>query len=426
MTTRRVIIILVALALMLASIGSVAVAAPQASYTCVAYHTVKFGDTLNSISRQYGVAVQTLMAANNIYNANLIYAGQALCIPGSAPVPPKPPCGTYYTIQWGDTLSSIAGRYGTTVWAIMSANNILNPNYIYSGMILYIPCGTTKPPTPGGSTGTSYAQWKGEYFNNQDFAGTPSLVRNDKNIAFNWGMGWPNSKIAADRFSVRWTRTLNLTEGTYRFAARFDDGARLFIDNVLILDQWQAASGQTYVVDVPLGAGNHIVRFDYYEDTGTAFAYLSYQKVSTSTPVTPMPGQPPTPVPGGNTGGSAWTCTYYGNQELDDPRVNVIIPVLNLNWGADSPHPGINKDLWSMRCTSTQYLATGGLYEFRAQVDDGVRVFVDGNAVISAWTNHAGTTEVGTVNLAAGPHTVTVEYFEFGHDAMLAVWWNKK
>jgi len=55
-----------------------------------------------------------------------------------------------------------------------------------------------------------------------------------------------------------------------------------------------------------------------------------------------------------------------------------------------------------------------------------VRVFVDGNTVISAWTNHAGTSEVGTANLAAGPHTVTVEYFEFGHDAMLAVWWNKK
>ncbi len=97
MTTRRLLVTLVAIALMLAALANVAVAAPQnapqnapqASYTCVAYHTVRFGDTLNSISRQYGVSVQALMAANNIYNANLIFAGQSLCIPGNTPVPPR-------------------------------------------------------------------------------------------------------------------------------------------------------------------------------------------------------------------------------------------------------------------------------------------------------------------------------------------------
>src|SRR5512147_880409 len=114
MKTRRVMLILVVLALVLAATASTVVAAPQASSNCVAYHTVKFGDTLNSISRAYGVSVQALMAANNIYNPNLIFAGQSLCIPGSAPVPPGPACGTYYTVQWGDTMSSIAARYGTT------------------------------------------------------------------------------------------------------------------------------------------------------------------------------------------------------------------------------------------------------------------------------------------------------------------------
>lgn len=426
MTTRRVILILVALALILAATASVAVAAPQAWYTCVGYYTVKFGDTLNSISRVYGVSVQALMAANNIYNPNLIYAGQTLCIPGSAPVPPPPPCGTYYTVQWGDTLSKIAARYGTTVQAIMYANNIANPNWIYAGMILYIPCGS-KPPGP--PPPSSYPQWKGEYFNNMDLAGTPSLVRNDQAIAFNWGWGWPNPKISAEHFSVRWTRTFNLSEGVYRFAVNVDDGARLWVDNVLVLDQWHTASGQVYVLDAPLGAGNHVVRMEYYEDTGIAFAYLSYQKVSAGVPTqpiaTPIPGVPPTPPSTGTTGG-AWTCTYYKNQDLDDPAASFIAPVINFNWGDTSPYPGVPKDLWSMRCTSVQYFPSSGLYQFNAQVDDGARVFVDGNAVISAWTNHAGTTEVGTANLGAGPHTVTVEYYEFGHDALLAVWWNKK
>jgi hypothetical protein len=79
-----------------------------------------------------------------------------------------------------------------------------------------------------------------------------------------------------------------------------------------------------------------------------------------------------------------------------------------------------------MRCTSVQYFPSSGLYQFNAKVDDGVRVFVDGNSVISAWTNHAGTTEVGTANLNAGAHNMTVEYYQFGHDSLLYVWWNKK
>jgi LysM repeat protein len=399
----------------------------------VAYHTVRFGDTLNSISRLYGVSVQALMAANNIYNANLIYAGQSLCIPGNTPVPPPPPpppppgnvpppasCGTYYTVQWGDTLSSIAVRYHTTVQAIMYANHIPNPNYIYAGMILYVPCGT-KPPAPA----PSYSQWKGEYFNNQDLAGAPSFVRNDYAIAFNWGVGWPNSKIAADHFSVRWTRTAKLNEGTYRFSMRVDDGARLFVDNVLVIDQWHTASGETYVVDVPLGAGNHVVRMEYFEDTGNAYAYLTYAWVAgPGSSATPMPPIPPTPGPG--TGGSAWTCTYFANQALDNSVAVVILPDLLLNWGGASPYPGVPKTLWSMRCTSVQYMPSNGLYQFNAQVDDGVRLFVDGNAVINAWTDHAGTTQVGTANLNAGPHNVTVEYYQFGHDSMLSVWWNKK
>jgi LysM repeat protein len=426
MTTRRLLLVLVALALVLAATASVTVAAPQAFYTCTTYHTVRFGDTLYSISSLYGVPVQTLMAANNIYNPNLIYAGQTLCIPGSTPVPPPPPpCGTYYTIRWGDTLSSIAYRYGTTVQAIMYANKIMNPNYIYAGMILYIPCGGTRPPAP---PPTSYSQWKGEYFNNPELAGAPSIVRNDYAIAFNWGVGWPNPKISADRFSVRWTRTFNLSGGVYRFSVNVDDGARLWVDNILVLDQWHTASGQTYVVDVPLGAGNHFVRMDYYEDTGVAYAYLYYQLVS-AVPVqpyvTPIPGVPPTP-PSYGTSGGAWTCTFYGNQDLDDPRASVIVPVLNFNWGGDSPYPGVPRNLWSMRCVSTQYFPSSGLYQFNAQVDDGVRLFVDGNAVINAWSNHAGTAQVGTANLGAGPHTVTVEYYQFGHDSLLAVWWNLK
>ncbi|MBP6440742.1 MAG: LysM peptidoglycan-binding domain-containing protein, partial [Caldilineaceae bacterium] len=56
-------------------------------------------------------------------------------------------CDTYYTVRYGDTLSGIAARHGTTTQAIMQANGIWNPNHIYAGQVLYIPCGYY-PPKP--------------------------------------------------------------------------------------------------------------------------------------------------------------------------------------------------------------------------------------------------------------------------------------
>ena len=51
--------------------------------------------------------------------------------------------------------------------------------------------------------------WHGEYFNNRWLSGTPAFVRDDTNIAFNWGYGSP-WLLVSDNFSVRWTRTSTL------------------------------------------------------------------------------------------------------------------------------------------------------------------------------------------------------------------------
>ncbi len=55
------------------------------------------------------------------------------------PLVPKPPAVCYYQVQWGDTLTSIAFKYNTTIWAIALANGIQNANLIYAGMVLKIP-----------------------------------------------------------------------------------------------------------------------------------------------------------------------------------------------------------------------------------------------------------------------------------------------
>lgn len=106
------------------------------------YYTVVAGDTLYSIARRYGTTVTAILAVNYIPNPNLIYVGQRICIPGivgPTPTPVPGACRAYYTVKAGDTLIAIAAKYGTTYWAIAIANNIANPNLIYPGTTLCIP-----------------------------------------------------------------------------------------------------------------------------------------------------------------------------------------------------------------------------------------------------------------------------------------------
>lgn len=101
------------------------------------YHQVQWGENLTRIAMRYGTTVWVIAQANGIWNINYIRAGQVLLIPTSGPIPAPTP--RIYIVQPGDTLSAIAWRFGTTVWAIAQANGIWNPNLIYIGQRLYIP-----------------------------------------------------------------------------------------------------------------------------------------------------------------------------------------------------------------------------------------------------------------------------------------------
>jgi hypothetical protein len=125
--------------------------------------------------------------------------------------------------------------------------------------------------------------WKGEYFNNKTLSGSPAMVRDDGTgfTNFNWGEGSPGSDcgLGSDNFSVRWTRTVSFTSGTYRFTVTSDDGVRLYVDDQLILDKWIDQPPTTYTVDVPLSAGNHSIKMEYYEAAGGAVASLTWTQV---------------------------------------------------------------------------------------------------------------------------------------------------
>jgi LysM repeat protein len=138
-----VVFLVLVLMLVLAMPAKEASAAPAASGCHNTYYTIRCGDTLSSIARRFGVSMWELARVNGIHNPNRIYAGTTIVIPTGCCTSCCTGCnqggGHVYIVRWGDTLSGIAWRYGTTAWRIAQANGIHNINCIYAGQRLIIP-----------------------------------------------------------------------------------------------------------------------------------------------------------------------------------------------------------------------------------------------------------------------------------------------
>ena len=105
--------------------------------------TVQPGDTLSDIADRQGVSLNQLMQANGITNPNILVAGQKLVLPGSrratAAAAPRALPTAPYTVKSGETLSEIADRFGTSTERLIKINGISNPNLVVAGTRLAIP-----------------------------------------------------------------------------------------------------------------------------------------------------------------------------------------------------------------------------------------------------------------------------------------------
>ena len=95
-------------------------------------HIVQYGENLSSIALKYGTTWQELTRINALSNPNIIYQGQTLSVTGGQSVATS----GYCVVEYGDTLSGIAAQFGTTVERLVSANGISNLNLIYAGQVL--------------------------------------------------------------------------------------------------------------------------------------------------------------------------------------------------------------------------------------------------------------------------------------------------
>lgn len=136
------VVFVLVLMLLLAVPAKEASAAPVQSGCQKTYYTIRCGDTLSAIAQRFGVNMWELARLNGIHDPNRIYAGRVIVIPTRCCTDCCHGCyggGHVYIVRYGDTLSAIAWRFGTTVWRIADVNGIRNINCIYAGQRLYIP-----------------------------------------------------------------------------------------------------------------------------------------------------------------------------------------------------------------------------------------------------------------------------------------------
>ena len=120
----------------------------------------------------------------------------------------------------------------------------------------------------------------GIYYDNINFTGS-TVTRVDPSVDFNWGSGSPDASIGPDTFSVRWAGFVRApVNGNYFFQTRSDDGVRLWVNGILVINNWtdHGPTDNTSAA-VALTAGtDYAVIMEYYENGGGAEARLRWQR----------------------------------------------------------------------------------------------------------------------------------------------------
>jgi len=204
---------------------------------------------------------------------------------------------------------------------------------------------------------------------------------------------------------------MTLTAGDYNFFTYTDDGVRLWIDDILVIDEWHDQLPTQFVSARPMTDGEHTIKMEYYNGAGQAVARL--WMINTS--AYPQPRQ---------WEWGTWKGEYFDNPELSgDPKVVRKDTNLSFDWGDASPDPNLPGDGFSARWTASLFLQAGS-YNFFAYADDGVRLYVDGALVIDQWRSQPTTVFRSNVSLNSGLHFIRMEYFEDAGEATAHLWWH--
>ncbi|MBW7879289.1 MAG: SH3 domain-containing protein [Anaerolineae bacterium] len=134
--------------------------------------------------------------------------------------------------------------------------------------------------------------WLAEYFPNTSLAQPAAVILNESSPTHNWGFSAPLPNMPAEYWTARWRTSQVFAGGTYRFRAKADDGVRVFVDNVAIIDRFVESPGAEHIVDYAIGAGTHVITVEYLELYNNAFIEFSITQLTSTGSPQPPAGSP--------------------------------------------------------------------------------------------------------------------------------------
>lgn len=267
---------------------------------------------------------------------------------------------------------------------------------------------------------------KAEYFNNITLSGTPAVTATQA-VNFDWAGNAPRAGVNANSFSVRWSGLLEApATGSYRFETVSDDGVRLWINDVPLINDWTLHSARTQSTSyINLIAGQrYSIRMEYYENQGNAVARLRWMTPGNSQTVA-IPanrlyvGSQPIDT------GTGLKAEYFNNITLSGTPVATLTQAVDFDWGTGAPTSGVNANSFSVRWSGFVSAPLSGTYRFQSVSDDGVRLWVNGVQLTNDWTLHSAKTQnTAAITLVAGQrYAVRMEYYENQGNAVARLRW---
>jgi hypothetical protein len=168
----------------------------------------------------------------------------------------------------------------------------------------------------------------------------PVLTRRDATIDFDWGTGSPDPLLASDKFAVRWMARLQSDYSElYTFYAYSDEGARVWIDDKLVIDQWTAHTAAEKSGTIALSTGQlYTVRVEYYDDSGPATMKLSWSSLNQAKEV--IPASALTPIDGSFSfiepgAGGLKTIDIFFNKDITYNPEDIVLEEVTFNGNAE-------------------------------------------------------------------------------------------
>jgi hypothetical protein len=267
---------------------------------------------------------------------------------------------------------------------------------------------------------------RGTYCSTLEFGGT-LIERIDAQVNFNWGGDAPMPGIPADRFSIRWEGDIEtLNAGNYIFHVRSDDGARLFVDNRLLIDNWRNAP-QTGAVSIELEAGRRYpIRLDYFDGAVLANVSLSWtppggvkQLIGADRFSQTFGSENPLKERNGLQG------SYFHGTYLQGPAVVRIDRNIDFPWTGRGLAPGFGVHKYSVRWEGELEAPISGKVALHTMTNDGVRLWVGNQKLIDVWKGMSATEHRAEMELIAGKrYPFKMEYFQDEGTAEARLFWS--